>query len=257
MNYLFFNFVLSFIFSLAQDLPYYVYINSVPKCGTHLAMKAIGLILGKPFGGNRNIDILHELKKIHDKNFIYAAHTSYTNISKVDNFFENKPRKDFLVIRDPRDFIVSFSYWIKKDQQRWPYWSSLEINKLINEWIHGLNFLTYELSFSTYDNYNFFYFDWLANNPKSFVIRFEDLIGSQGGGSDQKQIETLIRMMEYLEVEPTDKLLKHVQDNLFGSTGTFREGKIGAWKKEFSDEQKVLFHEKYSDLLNKLGYSID
>ena len=67
MNYLFFSFVLSFIFSLAQDLPYYVYINSVPKCGTHLAMKTIGLILDKPFLGNADIDALSEYKKIYDK----------------------------------------------------------------------------------------------------------------------------------------------------------------------------------------------
>ena len=73
MNYLFFSFVLSFIFSLAQDLPYYVYINSVPKCGTHLAMKTIGLILDKPFLGNADIDALSEYKKIYDKNLIYAS----------------------------------------------------------------------------------------------------------------------------------------------------------------------------------------
>jgi hypothetical protein len=250
MNYLIFSFVLSFIFSLAQDLPYYVYINSVPKCGTHLALKTIGLILDKPFGGKSNVDNLSTPKKGYDKNFIYAAHTKYGNISKVDNFFENKPRKDFLVIRDPRDFIVSYSYWIKKNSLIWPYESTLEINQLIDMWI-------YQRRFSIINNYNWFYFNWIDNNPKAFVIKFEDLIGSQGGGSDQKQIETLTSMMEYLEVEPTDKLLKHVQDNLFGSTGTFREGKIGAWKREFTDEQKNLFHEKYSDLLNKLGYSID
>ena len=244
MNFLNFRLVLFFMFSLAKDLPYYVYIKSVPKCGTHLAMKAIGLILDKPFGGNYNIDLLSECKRKYDKNFIYAAHGSYEDIVKVDNFFENKPRKNFLVIRDPRDFIVSYSYWMKKHQL------ALEINKLIDEWIGGA-------TSSIHDHYRLFYFDWLANNPKAFVIKFEDLIGSQGGGSDKKQLETLIRMMKYLEVKPTNKLLKHVKDNLFGDTGTFREGKIGAWKREFSDEQKVLFHEKYSDLLNKLGYSID
>ena len=114
MNCLNFRVILFFMFSLAQDLPYYVYINSVPKCGTHLALKAVGLILDKPFVGNADIDYLYEHKKIYDKNLIYAAHTSYENIAKVDNFFENKPRKDFLVIRDPRDFTVSYSYWIKK-----------------------------------------------------------------------------------------------------------------------------------------------
>ena len=246
MNYLFFSFILGFMFSLAQDLPYYVYINSVPKCGTHLALKTIGLILDKPFAGNANIDNLSTRKKRHDKNFIYAAHIKYGNISKVDNFFENKPRKDFLVIRDPRDVIVSSAYWIKKHPLVWPYESTLEINQLIDI-----------VSLSIYDNYNFFYFDWLNNNSKAFVIKFEDLIGLQGGGSDKKQSVTLLMMMKHLGVKPTSKLLKHVKDNLFGKTNTFREGKIGAWKKEFSDEQKVLFHEKYSDLLNKLGYSID
>ena len=250
MNCLNFRVILLFMFSLAKDLPYYVYINSVPKCGTHLALKAVGLILDKPFEGNSDIDNLSESKIIYDKNFIYAAHIRYENIAKVNDFFENKPRKDFLVIRDPRDFIVSYSYWIKKNPEVWPDQSSLEINQLIDDWIQARN------TFAIYDNYNFFYFDWLANNSKAFVIRFEDLIGSQGGGSDKKQLETLTKMMKYLGVKPTNKLLKHVKDNLFGDTGTFREGKIGAWKREFTDEQKVLFHEKYSDLLNRLGYSI-
>ena len=253
MNYLNFRIILLFMFSLAKDLPYYVYINSVPKCGTHLAMKAIGLILDKPFMAMSLEDensSKYEIKSVHGKNLIYGGHARSKNIKKVNDFFENKPRKNFLVIRDPRDFIVSYSYWIKKNPLAWPYGSSLEINKLIDEWINGVNF-------SIYDNYNFFYFDWLDNNFKTFVIKFEDLIGSQGGGSDTKQFETLVMMMKYLGVNPTDKLLKHVKDNLFGNTGTFREGKIGAWKREFTDEQKVLFHEKYSDLLNRLGYIID
>ena len=249
MNHLIFSFVFSFMFSLAKNLPYYVYINSVPKCGVHLAMKTISLILNN-YKWVRGFDINFFKDHKNNKGFntLYCSHGAGKDFIIFDEFFKHNPRKNFLVIRDPRDVVVSFAYFIKKYPFQWEGGDVKTINKLITEILESDILNSW---------YNSFYFDWLANNPKSFEIRFEDLIGSQGGGSDQKQIETLISMMEYLEVEPTDKLLKHVKDNLFGSTGTFREGKIGAWKKEFSDEQKVLFLEKYSDLLDKLCYSID
>ena len=249
MNYLNFRLVLFFMFSLAQDLPYYVYINSVPKCGVHLAMKTISLILNN-YNWVRGFDINFFKDHKNNKGFntLYCSHGAGKDFIIFNEFFKGNPRRNFLVTRDPRDVVVSYAYFIKKYPFQWEAGDIKTINKLITELLESdiLN-----------NWHNSFYFDWLANNTKSFVIRFEDLIGSQGGGSDKKQFETLVMMMKYLGVKPTNKLLKHVEDNLFGDTGTFREGKIGAWKKEFSDEQKVLFHEKYSDLLNKLGYSID
>ena len=248
MNCLKFRVILFFMFSLAQDLPYYVYINSVPKCGVHLAMKTISLILNNnDWVRGSDINFFQDQKNNNGSNTLYCSHGEGKDFLIFDEFFKNKFRKYFLVIRDPRDVVVSHAYFIKKYPSLWEGGDLKIVNKLITEILES----------DILDRWhNSFYFDWLDNNSKAFVIRFEDLIGSQGGGSDEKQLETLIRMMEYLEVEPTSELLKHVIDNLFGDTGTFREGQIGAWKKEFSDEQKVLFHEKYSDLLNKLGYSI-
>lgn len=42
--------------------------------------------------------------------------------------------------------------------------------------------------------------------------------------------------------------------NSFGTSGTFRKGKIGGWSDVFTFEDKQLFRSALSDLLVELGY---
>ena len=45
--------------------------------------------------------------------------------------------------------------------------------------------------------------------------------------------------------------------NLFGNTRTFRSGKIGEWKKYFTDENKEEFKKHLGKYLIEFGYEKD
>jgi hypothetical protein len=107
---------------------------------------------------------------------------------------------------------------------------------------------------------NTYYNIWLPwmNYPYGFTIRFEDLIGSKGGGDDAKQIATVKAIAKHISVELSEERAQEIATNLFGITkNTFRKGQIGAWKEEFTPEHKKLFKQYGGELLIKLGYEKD
>jgi len=62
-------------------------------------------------------------------------------------------------------------------------------------------------------------------------IRFEDLVGVEGGGSKNRQHETLMFISEVLGLDAG--LAGYVASNVFGSgRATFRVGNINSWKDE-------------------------
>lgn len=72
-------------------------------------------------------------------------------------------------------------------------------------------------------------------NPKVFFLRFEDLIGSHGGGDNGKQLQTISEIVEFLNLDVNN--LDEVGFNLFDRRSeTFFKGKINSWESGFSDE---------------------
>ena len=88
-------------------------------------------------------------------------------------------------------------------------------------------------------------------------IRFEDLIGPNGGGDWETQLETIQKIADHLGITVTEEKIERVARNLFGGTGTFRKGQIGAWKKHFKEHHKQAFKAIAGQLLVDLGYETD
>ena len=79
----------------------------------------------------------------------------------------------------------------------------------------------------------------------------------KGGGTRERQIETLKKMMSYLNIEVSQERLDYAADNLWGSSGTFRKGRIGSWKESFDENNKELFKAVMGQELIELGYEQD
>lgn len=95
---------------------------------------------------------------------------------------------------------------------------------------------------------------WL-NEPNCLAVRFEDLIGSAGGGSDRKQLENVRAIVNYLGVELNDTQIEQVAGEIFFKRSTtFRKGQIGDWQNHFKDEHKQAFKEVAGEALISLGY---
>lgn len=89
------------------------------------------------------------------------------------------------------------------------------------------------------------------------VVRFEDLVGPQGGGSQEVQLDAMRKIANYLGIYPTDGELLGIALKLFGKFITLRAGQIGSWKSHFSEQHKKEFKRVAAQLLVDLGYERD
>jgi hypothetical protein len=221
-----------------------VLLVSMPKGGTHLAEKCLSLLTQKNVD-MREVDLLNP----HDpryKNYFCSVH-----------FFENSlPRshdwKLILNIRDLRDVIVSFnnrSFAPEGYDQK--LWDSLTEEEKISYFINDYEGVFNPL-IQTYD-----FLALLESDPKSVVIRFENLVGPLGGGSLELQKREIEKIADYLNISVSEEDIAAIAGNIFGNTSTFKMGQIGAWKTKFTPQHKKDFKARFGSLLIKLGYAQD
>jgi hypothetical protein len=98
---------------------------------------------------------------------------------------------------------------------------------------------------------------WIEDK-RAFILRFEDLVGSQGGGDDDLQRETINGLLEFIEVEGSNRCVDMIMQDLYGGTPTFRKGKIASWKDSITPDVEPLIHELFESCsyLKKLNYFI-
>ena len=89
------------------------------------------------------------------------------------------------------------------------------------------------------------------------TVRYEDLVGEKGGGSDKAQRETISKILQHIGRNYQNAELDILQSSLYGGTHTFRSGQIDGWKKHINDELNTLIVSelKVSPVVQKLGYS--
>jgi hypothetical protein len=98
--------------------------------------------------------------------------------------------------------------------------------------------------------------EWM-HKPGVVVIRFEDLVGQKGGGSDVAQEACILNVASTLGMELTAEDLDRIKENIWGGTYTFRKGQIGSWRTHFSKKNIRLFKRILGQDLIRLGYEKD
>lgn len=236
------------IFSMSQDTK--IFFSSIPKTGTHMLMKLITMITNKKGYGapHLNFDDSNFLKGIDFKEYFLLWHVPFTPES--ENNLKNNNFKCFFMYRDPRDQIISYILFNLKylgsqipiSQKRKAF--LLDLDDLIVLCINNVK--------SFYDCYT----PWLKS-PLFYSVKFEDLIGENGGGSKKRQISIIQDICKHLGLNVNQDLVTQYSENLFGGTNTFREGQIGSWRKYFKPEHKEYFKKVAGQLLIDLGYEKD
>jgi hypothetical protein len=93
---------------------------------------------------------------------------------------------------------------------------------------------------------------WLLRHPQVCRVSFEDLVGEQGGGSQERQYEAVSRIVEFLGADADPKT---VAEGIFNRRSfTFRNGRIGRWQEHFTARHAELFEARYGNLLDLYGY---
>jgi hypothetical protein len=180
------------------------------------------------------------------------------------------------IYRDPRDQIVSQVYFIRDYPSVWSMYYELSMQELISLLISKRGCVERNVGdramirrsdpvrrVRSAEDYYQLFLGW-TTEPRVFAVRFEDLVGSRGGGDDGRQLATLRAIARHFDVDASEAALELTARTAFGATdgmfrpgGTFRKGQIGAWREYFTAEHKAAFKRACGSLLVRLGYEKD
>lgn len=237
-------------------------LTPIPKAGTHLIMRCINLMTHKGvvglMGGTPQ-DLERSLEMARQQNAIMKCHHvggGFFNVLRSQGY------KNIFVCRDPRDACVSLviymdemtgknrDFYVVPDE-----WDSLSFDDKLFAVIKGIHC----------ESYVGFWFDRLTywtNYPDTLVVRFEDLVGNNGGGSDQVQMETLQAIANFTHMNISQEGLERVANELYNPSTkpkeyngiTYLGGQIGNWRLFFNEKHKKAFKKKYNHLLIRFNY---
>ncbi len=282
-----------------------IIVNSVPKSGTHLLMKALELTSGikrAPIQfGRQRIALLpwclatcpgirsvilsqyyaqrhvleindventpidsdspfflseteaRKLFRLIQPGWFAMGHLPYSR--PLEKIIEEEKVKMLLILRDPRDVIVSHASYLtqKRSHYMHPLYTSLSKKGRIMASMTGVpEAANHPRLLSIRDRLKNIV-SWMSH-AKTYTTYFEKLIGPQGNGSRSTQIMELRTIAEHLEIEITDVDLNRVIVGMYGGTRTFRKGSSGGWQTDFDENHRQVCKELVGDLLIELGY---
>ena len=93
------------------------------------------------------------------------------------------------------------------------------------------------------------------NSPAVLTVSFENLVGSRGGGSDQRQLETIGRILDHLGDKRSHDAALRIAKRIFNPSGsTFRKGQIDGWRDEVAPQTEALLNKTLVRQLAEWGY---
>ncbi|MCH6257182.1 hypothetical protein MLD52_11540 [Puniceicoccaceae bacterium K14] len=96
---------------------------------------------------------------------------------------------------------------------------------------------------------------WLLLHPQVLNLRYEDLVGENGGGDERRQGMEIVRLMTHLNVGGDPAEIARVAYNK--DTETFAKGKIDTWKSEFNEKHIEAINQRIGDLIALYGYDVN
>lgn len=261
---------------------------TIPKSGTHLLLKCLTLMgikdisydywvepkvryfndLSQPVPANLKKAFASRYKKAFER------HLPYTPES--EKFFSERCFASFFMIRDPRAQLISqaktfqaariggkkrsienfaLDMLLNRKENFLPLINHLKHKNLPEHVVVSMADLFIKLGFEKF--YKMFT-PWMK--AKNFyTVKFENLVGDKGGGSRTEQIKEIKAIAQQMGVTLSNTKINAICDNLFGDSGTFRQGQIDSWKKYFTPAIKSAFKSQpyLMKLLIDLGYEKD
>lgn len=250
---------------------------TVPKSGSHLIIKALHLMTGTSPIWHVQFPSFWCVPPEHG--FLYTHFCVSDTLE--DNYRSLPDLKKVILIRDLRDVAVSIVKQIRKTP--WPGMSQADREAFLKLSPDEQLLFAIQFEYDVYEvaekapNSNQVSLVRIAEqalcyaqDPTHLVIRYEDLVGNKGGGSSEKQCETLAALARFIECDLSQEKLSTIAAQLYGNDynpfgkedlknyrSTFAKGKIGSWKEAFKTEHILAFKEKMGHLLIQLGYEKD
>jgi sulfotransferase 6B1 len=237
--------------------------NSIPKAGTHLLRKCLHLFPGLVDAGV-HLDISLQTSKIYNllENMpdggVATAHLLYQK--EYADILKKLTYKTILIIRDPRDIVVSFVHHVMNTDQHYlnRYFHSLPDDEArIMASIVGVKekIVSWEdVALRDIGDLCYAFMEW-SSEEITCLVHFERLVGPLGGGDRSLQIREIIRIAHHLGINLSATDIASISDGVFDvASPTFRKGIIGDWHNQFTSAHKQAFKDVAGQLLIDLGY---
>lgn len=187
--------------------------------------------------------------------------TEYLTWQKqVEEFLCDAGFKILFIYRDPRATAVSWCHHMTKGGTILPfheYYQGLSnFYKKITTTLEGIpnNCSVNEVAMCPWPEFYDHFLPW-KKSPAVFSVSFEDLIGTRGGGSDERQLRTIKGILRYLEVKRSHEAVCRIAEQIYNpSVSTFRKGQVDAWRNEIDEATETLLNEKLAKQLVEWGY---
>jgi len=232
---------------------------TVPKSGSHLLHCTLKLLTDRSrffySPDDRPNSVEETLQRMNYLNSIGKFEMSHLPFSKKEaNYRITLNCKIFTTIRDPRDTLISYVDYVDQGygmgitgevRERWNQMTRDEKIIWALETAKGGHRKRFEERLP-----------W-GKTPISCIVRFENLVGEKGGGTEEAQQHEIKKIANHIGLDATDEELAEVGKNLFGWGPTFNVGKVSRWKDEFNQSHIERFKELMGDILINLGYEDD
>jgi hypothetical protein len=198
--------------------------------------------------------LAERLARVPEGGFV-NAHCLYT--PELADLFRREGMRVVCILRDPRDVAVSQMHHIKQRKQHFAHEEYMALSsdrERLMVSIRGGKLGGREIQ-PLGRRYGRF-LSW-GREGDAVVVRFEDLVGVEGRGSEEAQRLAVGRVAAHLGVEAGEETMRAVQQGLFGVGRTFRKGQIGGWREELTAEHERAVEEVAGPLLVELGYEVD
>ena len=235
-----------------------VFVDSVPKSGTHLIERALCLHprLFRVLVPTLHVTNLRErggLAKVVGglpPGGMLVAHLDYDPaLSKI---LSDGKVAMLVMVRDPRDVAISEAHYAMKDE----HWMHEHFRTVEDPQERIRLIITGTGTLAPLAERVPHHLRW--RDAGALVVRFEDLVGPEGGGDLDTQLTTLREIYEHIGIDADDNLVRRVRDHIFSDRSpTFRRGAIGQWRTTFDEATAELFTREAGELLPLLGYSAD
>jgi sulfotransferase 6B1 len=237
--------------------------NALPKNGTHLLLKCLGEVPGYRFSGHE-VDwgdperALRLLRATAPGQFTKGHIPCFP---EARAFVLSHPElRVFNMVRDPRDNLVSFFHYLlaQPNHPLHPHFAAMRDD-------HA-RLLACILGFADAEgrpvirDIGWRLRNWVAweQVPGVVHLRFERLVGPQGGGDAAAQLAEVEKILAALGINAEALSAEEIAARVFDrSVHSFRRGESGGWRRHFRAEHVEAFKEVANWALLHWGYETD
>jgi len=249
-----------------------LFANSFPKSGTHLLTQVLqgfpaigpavdsGLPAVVTYQGDTG-RLRGQAEILADLGRLLPGDNAYGHVHALPEVVEFACRDGFcayFILRDPRDVVISHVHYVTEMEPNHAHhrYYAEELNSF-DERLRTSILGRPEVDIEFPDISARFepYLGWL-DHPEVLTLRFEEFLEDQRAALGRVFDHAVGRgFPAMLERERAIQVLaEHIDP---GRSPTFRSGKAGGWKQQFSPENKRLFKLVAGKLLVRLGYEQD